>query len=391
MYSTTDNTSDLLAHELSVATQGDDICTLVKRGKFNFSTFTINAYQSIEYLLNKINAADNPSDYEDQNIVLIDKLQDYHDKEVGNFTVTPVTEPEEATSPLYTEPILGKVVTGVDIVLTDDDLVVGNVIPEASLLISYEDSIIPGSSAGTIYEPWNNNTIQNVRVGQYISANTVLTSAATHNYGTNGGTQYTTLASSVGTTTIAESGLSINTTVSDVEIGYGTTEFGLQFVRDVGPTPVDSDGTSLDTLVFDYTQDGFLVGETLVQPGSGSIPENYRITLTGYYPIFVNLGGQTVTLERSIGLSNPSAIIFSVFPISNNYYFRICKEDVDTRGVKILEGYSRTDLTPLAIQSTVSETLSSGITVDYYQYAIPDTTLGTSSQFSIEFQSSGPY
>ena len=81
MYSTTDNTSELAAHLTSVATDGDNICTLVKRGKFNFSTFSINAYQTIEYLLNKINSADDPTDYENQNIVLIDKLQDYHDRE----------------------------------------------------------------------------------------------------------------------------------------------------------------------------------------------------------------------------------------------------------------------------------------------------------------------
>lgn len=103
MYNSYDNSYELAVHEKSVATHGDKICSLVKRGNFKFDTFAINSYQTIEYLLTKgaENAVEN---------VLIDKLQDLHDKEKINFEVE-IKDPVYSISSNLTSVDEGGIVT----------------------------------------------------------------------------------------------------------------------------------------------------------------------------------------------------------------------------------------------------------------------------------------
>jgi len=395
MYNRKDNTIELLAHRKSVAEQGDKICTKVKRGIFNINTDTINSYQSIEYMLNKLNSISDFDNYKYQNIQLIDKLQDYHKKEYTSFNVP--FEPEVPTVqvyPTYTEPIL-KWDTNQE--LTPQDLVVGSVLNNITMTVSYEDTVLDGASTGYILEPWNNDAIQNERVGSFVSASTQLAKKMLYTYGGNGGIQYTTLGAVIPGTTISDSGKTINFNVNDLEIGYGTISLGLNYIRGLGVVPLDNFGNQvLDTNpAFQYNENGPFVGETNNSFLTGVNP-HIAIILDGYYPIYLsdNTTEEVVYDFLSRDIVRPLNYNFNNYnnlPTnvggSNAYVIRLSKEEVDDRGVKILADYGITDITSSAVQTTYSQTLSSGITVDYYRYEIPVTLPHNLTVLAIQWQS----
>lgn len=466
MYNSYDNAYELAAHEKSVATQGDKICTQVKRGNFNFSTFGINSYQTIEYLLNK--GAEDAVEK-----VLIDKLQDLHDKERIKFEAAPVvvvdptylitpnitnvdeggfvtfnvftanfgsgtlywtitgsatssdfvtysgsvnidndfgtfsiqttldltTEGTEtfsvnlrtnsvtgtvvATSapvtindtsllpnpvlPTYTEPVLKQSYTIPKGAYFDNLYMVGEIINGIELEAGY--SGIAGASTGSILEPWNGNAVQNDRVGEFISAQTVVTEIPTYSNDPTGGSPYNTLNANV-PTTISVDNHQVTNSLSDVEAGYGSITFKTNALRDVGPTPVDSLGNTLSTLVVDPLQDGTFIGQTY----NTSSPL-MNVSIRGVFPIYIG-ANELITDELMYTSASLGGQPFSLAGYTNalvlgKYRIQMASEDLAARGLKIYDYYSNTDVTLEATTQLIMQNLPTGLSfVQYTMYEI---------------------
>lgn len=339
MYKPNDNTSELAAHELSVATDGDNICTLVKRGKFNFSTFTISAYQSIEYLLNKIDSQDTPSDFEDQNIVLIDKLQDYHDREVGSFVVT--LESTTPVSPTYVAPsVAASALTPSSNISVME---VGNVETVAGTFTLNQ---------GQILEPWNGNALQDVRSGD-LASSLLVTSNIFKNHYSAGGTQFTSLGQSV-STTLSGGNLIATANFSDVEIGWGYIGFTPSHVINEGPVPTNSDGTALTSETY-TTQE--LAGTT---------------NTVGYYGVTSIYSGNTVTSYSQLQDADSTSyyITVDIETAPNRHYIEIADDDITYKGTPVISQMGTqggADITSNFTTSSVSRTVN-GATVPYTKY-----------------------
>lgn len=465
MYNSYDNAYELAAHEKSVATHGDKICILVKQGKFNFDTFTINSYQTIEYLLNK--GAEDAVEK-----VLIDKLQDLHDKERIKFEAVPVvavdptylitpnitnvdeggivtfnvftanfgsgtlywtitgsatssdfvtysgsvniendfgtfsiqttldltTEGTETFSVnLRTNSVTGTVVaTSAPVTINDTSLSPDPVLPtytapvlKSSITIppsSYFSSFhmvgevldgviltagysgIAGTSTGSILEPWNANNVQDVRVGQFLSAQTIVTEIPTYTNGTVGGSPYDTLNAKPNTIVTA---YTVTNNLSDVEVGNGTITFKTNATRDVGPTPVDSLGNTLPTLVSNSLADGTLIGETFTTSGTPLM----SASIVGKFPIYEKEGGFEKYITDYALYATNSIVPITTYTAaggSGNYVFKIATEEVSARGpVTFYDFYNNVDITADVITTSISKTIETGLTVPYTVYTIP--------------------
>lgn len=355
MYSTTDNTSELAAHLTSVATDGDNICTLVKRGKFNFSTFSINAYQTIEYLLNKINSADDPTDYENQNIVLIDKLQDYHDREVGNFTVT--EESSSAVNPTYVAPSMA--VSSVTPASGANVFEVGNIETVAGTFTLNQ---------GQILEPWNGNAVQDVRSGTIASSSAVSTTIF-KNYYSAGGTEFTSTSQSIAAT-LSDGDLIATVDFSDVEIGWGKIGFTPQHIINEGPIPTDSDGTSL-------TSERYALQEL---PGTTDTMVYYGVTR-------IFSGNSVLEYNLLQDISSTSFIVtVDVETAPNRHIIDIADDDINYKGTPTISQMGTqggADITSDFTTSSTSKTIN-GASVPYTRYTRTGT-VGAEQFLVVEF------
>lgn len=358
MYSTTDNTSELLAHELSVATQGDTICANVKRGKFNFSTFTINAYQSIEYLLNKINSSDTPSNYEDQNIVLIDKLQDYHDREVGGFVINPEQSITAGTSPTYIAPFITTVIT--EPTPTTQVYEVGEVVTMSGTFTLNQ---------GQMLESWNGNVLQNVRSGNIVDSRVVATELFKEYY-SGGGSKYTSLGQSVSATISPGTVGTLN--FADVEMGYGTIGFAPRNTIDAGPVPVDSNGNSIPTEAYP--------GATI-----GGTASNQVIEFYGVLPIY---HGVTTASTKLLTNYVSKDYYFSLGAESggNRHIIEIADDDISYKeSVVFYDTATGTDVTSEFVESSISKVLTTGVTVSYTRFTRSGTLAGA-TDYKVSFE-----
>lgn len=338
MYKPNDNTSELAAHELSVATDGDNICTKVKRGKFNFSTFTINAYQSIEYLLNKIDSADTPSDFEDQNIVLIDKLQDYHDREVGDFSVAPDAPVTGGTSPTYVAPSITNNITAPT--ATTQTYEVGDIVTMAGTFTLNQ---------GQMLESWNGNALQNVRSGD-ISSSSVLATELFKTYYAGGGTKYTALNDSVSATVSPGTVGTLN--FSDVEIGYGTVGFSPQNIIDVGPIPVDSNGNPIPSETY--------TGEVI---NGSQIIEFYGVT-----PIYHGVTTASTKLLMNY-VSKDYYFTLGAESGGNRHIIEIADDEETYKGAPtFFDTATNTDITTEFTTSSFVKVLDTAVSVNYTRY-----------------------
>lgn len=371
MYNNYDVQYELASHENSVAVHGDRICNNVKKGRFQIDTYSINSYQSIEYLLNK-GASDAVE------IRLIDKLQDLHDREKVVIPVPPVLD--TLVLPTYTAPVLiaNKISPVTEPAYIPNIYVVGEVIT-FTVKAGYSD--IDGASAGSIIEPWNNNAVQNVRQGQFISAQHLVTSVPTYANGLAGGTQYTTLNQLVNTV-ISDDGLNFSLSLADVEIGYGKLTFRANCTFLQGPTPIDNLGNSLSTLVSDPLTDGILVG------GGYSTNSNVGAAgFTGRFPIYIKSGASEeilTGLEFYFNLNNDFNPIFG-YTTGLNYEIKIATEDVTARGpVTIYDYYTGVNITADAVITTINKVIETGLTVPYTVYTIPTLSV-TSGTLGLKF------
>ena len=371
MYNNYDVQYELASHENSVAVHGDRICNNVKKGRFQIDTYSINSYQSIKYLLNK-GATDSVE------IRLIDKLQDLHDKEKVTIPVPPTLD--VLVLPTYTAPVLvpSSVTSVTAPAIIPNIYVVGEVI---NFVVKAGYSDINGASAGSIIEPWNNNIIQNVRQGEFISAQHLVTDVPTYANGLSGGTMYSTLNQLV-TTVISDDGLNFSLSLTDVEVGYGKLSFKANSTFSQGPTPLDNLGNSLSTLVNDPLIDGTLVGGSYnTNSGVGAF------SIDGRFPIYIKSGvlEEILTdLEFYFNINNNFNPIFN-YTTGLDYEIKIATEDVNTRGpVTIYDYYTATDITADAVITTITKTIETGLEVSYNVYTIPTLSV-TSGTLGLKF------
>lgn len=375
MYNEGDITGILESFHDDVNDQSDKVCTNVKKGNFNFNVDNINTYQSIEYLLNK--GATNIVER-----LLIDRLQDLFKQSKVNYKPSVFTPPaDELILPTYVAPVLKtNVITSVTAPsIIPNIYVVGEVI-DFTVKGGYSD--IDGASTGFIIEPWNNDLIQNVRVGQFLSAQSLITSVPTYTNGVAGGSQYSTLNQLI-STVISDDGFNITTSLSDVEIGYGKLEFKSNSAISQGPTPTDSLDNQLTDLVSDPLLDGTLTGANYNTSNLNII----SFSATGRFPIYIKSGESEEILTNQsfyFKLNNNDTPVFN-YTSSTNYEIKIATEDLNVRGpIKIYDYYTGTDITANAVITTLTKTIETGLEVPYKLYTIPSVNV-TSGTLSLKF------
>jgi hypothetical protein len=343
MYNDYDVQYELLAHQNSVAIHGDRICNSVKKGRFSFDTFSINTYQSIEYLLNK-GATDAVE------ITLIDKLQDLHDREKVTLASIPVVITEDGILPTYTVPYLTKT----DLATSTATTLVGDIITG-----TFEVNL----NRGQILEPWNSNVEQNKRSGN-INLAIATVDKLPSVYIANAGTVFT-LAQNL-TMTIDDGLVKATFTNNDIQVGYGRLTFGVSIFTDIGNIPKDSNGSLLYDLVYDSVN--------FKAYNANSNTNKYEFNIYGITPIYHGASTASNTLLPS---SASKTFNFLISDTGNDAIIEISDADILYRGTPVIKS-NTIDVTSDFVITSITKTLSNALDLPYKKYTLSVADIQTS-------------
>ena len=335
MYNNYDVQYELASHENSVAVHGDRICNNVKKGRFQIDTYSINSYQSIEYLLNK-GASDAVE------IRLIDKLQDLHDREKVTLDVIQEVITEDGILPTFTVPFL-----------TKTDLANGTATTLAGDIITglFEVNL----NRGQILEPWNSNLEQNKRSGVINLALATIDKLPSV-YIENAGTVFT-LGQNL-TMTIDDNLIKATFVNNDIQVGYGRLTFGVSVFTNVGEIPKDSNGTLLYDQVYDAAN--------FKAYNANSNTNKYEFNVFGITPIYYG-----ASIASNVLTPSAASKVFNFFisDINNDAIIEISNADITHRGTPVIKS-NNVDVTSDFTQSSITKTLANSLELPYTRFTL---------------------